>query len=188
MAAAPGRKRRWPPRQVRLFARRKRERLIDDGPARRIHKARRALHEAKLGHSDKATRAAAEHQVNASDVGLPKNLLLGHQDRACRSRAFRSEVLAPGDEIHVEGIADPSHGTADIAEAEKSQRPATEVFANGLLPTSLGHEMTDIRKDQRPSQLDLGAWQITASQVSIRDLYSVGGCSTGSARALLVIW
>src|SRR5260370_34472061 len=59
--------------------------LIDDWPARRIHKARRPFHEAKLGRSDKTTRAAAEHQVNADDVGLTKKLLLGHQDRVCPS-------------------------------------------------------------------------------------------------------
>ncbi len=160
MGAAPGRKRRWPPAKFAFSQGVNESGLIDDWPARRIHKARRPLHEAKLGRSDKTTRPAAEHQVNADDVGLPKKLLLGHQDRVCRSRAFRGKVLAPGDEIHAERLADPSHGTANIAEAEKSQRPAVEVFANGLLPTaaahsrSLGHEMTGIRQDQGPSQLD----------------------------------
>src|SRR5260370_11931892 len=64
--------------------------LIDDWPARRIHKARRPLHEAKLGRSDKTTRPAAEHQVNADDVGfLQKNLLVG-QNRRSPSRPPRA--------------------------------------------------------------------------------------------------
>jgi hypothetical protein len=100
--------------------------------------------------------------VNGDDICLLKKLLLRHENRVYRRRAFSSEVLTPSDKIHAEGLADPSNGTADIAEAKKAQCPAVEVFADRLLPTAAAnscgfhYEMARIREDQRPGQLDRG--------------------------------
>src|ERR1700731_1147864 len=93
-------------------------------------------------------------------MSASKKLLLGYEDHLRRRRPFDGEVLAQGDQIHAGGLANPSHGSADIAEAEKTQRPAVEIFANRLLPTAaaysrnLVYKMTRVREDQGPSQFD----------------------------------
>jgi hypothetical protein len=46
------------------------------------------------------------------------------------------KILAPGDHLHTEGIADLCHRTPDIAETQDTERPPSHVITDRLLPSA----------------------------------------------------
>src|SRR3954469_16314218 len=97
--------------------------------------------------------------MNREDVGAREELVPGDQDGAGRGGALGGEVLAPGDELHAEGLADGRHAQPEASEAEDRERPAVQGGADRALPAALAHalmllrEMAHAGEDQRPGEL-----------------------------------
>ena len=105
-----------------VFKRRNEIGLDDDRSPRGIYQARRRLHEPQFRGADKASRPAAEHKMNRDDIRLLEQFVLRDEFGADFGRALAREILAPGDHLHTEGVADPCHGAADVAESALVQR------------------------------------------------------------------
>src|SRR6516164_6765508 len=122
--------------------------LDHDRPARCIHKSGRWLHECQLRCAHKPARSGAEHQMDADEIRLSEEFVLRYKQSSRCRRALGGEVLAPGDDGHAEGFADLRHCASNVAEAEQSQCPTTEIIADEALPSTasqrciLVHEMT----------------------------------------------
>src|ERR1700722_11467618 len=81
--------------------------LDHDRSARSIYEAPRWLHERQCRGADEAARPVAEHQMNGDDIRFLEQLVLRDECGADFGRALGREILAPGDHLHAEGIADP---------------------------------------------------------------------------------
>jgi hypothetical protein len=47
--------------------------------------------------------------------------------------------LAPSDEIHVKGFADPCDGAPDVTKAEQAEHLTAEIVADETLPSAPAH-------------------------------------------------
>jgi hypothetical protein len=56
--------------------------------------------------------------MDGKNIRFPEQFVLPHVLGARCSGLFRGEVFAPGDNSHAEGMPDPSHLAADIAQTE----------------------------------------------------------------------
>ena len=74
--------------------------------------------------------------MDRDDIRLSEQLILRDECGAHFSRALGREILAPGDHIHTEGLADLRHRAADVAEAEDPERPPGHVITDRLLPSA----------------------------------------------------
>src|SRR5439155_25133768 len=98
--------------------------------------------------------------MDGDDIRLLEQLVLRDECGAHFSRALGREILAPCDYLHTEGVADPRHRTADIAETQDTERPPGHVITDRLLPSApaqrraLGNEIAGAAQAQRPGQLD----------------------------------
>ena len=98
--------------------------------------------------------------MDTDEIRLSEQLVLRYKQRSRCRRAFGGEVLAPGDDGHAEGFADLRDSASNVAEAEQSQCPSTEIIADEALPSTasqrciLVHEMTRAGQYESPSQLD----------------------------------
>src|ERR1700722_7985640 len=110
-----------------------------DRPARCVHKPRRRLHEGELRGTNESARAAAEHKVNADDIGLPKKLVLRKQTDSYGCGTIGGEVLAPGDDRHAEGFADAGNCTSDVTKAEHAECAPAQILADEALPSAGAH-------------------------------------------------
>src|SRR4029077_8040751 len=69
------------------------------------------------------------------------------------------EVLAPGDDLHAEGLADRADLGAELAEAEQAERLALEAGADRRLPLALApsailaRDVAGEGEDETPGQL-----------------------------------
>src|SRR3954468_14884850 len=72
--------------------------------------------------------------MDRQEIRLPEQILLRHQRGAAGFRLFFGEILAPGNQVHADGFADPTDLAAKLAEAEKPQRFAGELDAERRLP------------------------------------------------------
>src|SRR4029077_4005290 len=113
-------------------------------------------HECQFRRGDKAARPSTEHQMDRDDIRLLEQLVLRDECGAHFSRALGREILAPGDHLHTEGVADPSHRTADVAETQDTERPPGHAITYRLLPSAtaqrrvLDDEITGTAQDKRP--------------------------------------
>src|SRR3977135_1338828 len=73
--------------------------------------------------------------MDGDDIRLLKQLVPRDECGTHFSRAPGCEILAPGDHLHTEGIADPCHRTADVAETQDTERPPGHVITDRLLPS-----------------------------------------------------
>jgi hypothetical protein len=54
--------------------------------------------------------------VDGHDIRPPKKSALRHKLGARGLRRFRSQIVAPGNDLHAEGTADPRDLSTDVAE------------------------------------------------------------------------
>ena len=92
----------------------------------------------------------------------PNRFVLLDPPHADLGRRLGGQVLAPGDHLHVEGLAIVSHALADAAEAEQAKGAAGQDRADGGLPAALAQRPV-FRRDvahggdhQAPGQLGRG--------------------------------
>jgi hypothetical protein len=83
-----------------------------------------------------ASHPAAEHQMDRDDIGHPEQLVLRDERGADFSPPLGREILAPGDDLHPESVADLRHRTADVAETQEPERPPGHVIADRPLPSA----------------------------------------------------
>src|SRR5512146_1162684 len=132
--------------------------LIDDRPARGVDKERRRLHQGQLPRADQPGRPPAELVVHRDDIGDGEQFVLADRRDAGRRRGLRPQVLAPGEHLHAERLADPRHGPTDVPEPDDAERPAAQPEAHRVLPAAApdgGVLLRDVprhREDQRPGQ------------------------------------
>src|SRR3954453_23066019 len=72
--------------------------------------------------------------MDRQKVRLPEQVLLRHQRRTAGLGLFFGEVLAPGDQIHADRLADLANLAAELAEAQKPERLAGKLDAERRLP------------------------------------------------------
>src|SRR5258707_8874374 len=98
--------------------------------------------------------------MDGDDLRLLKQFVLRDKYGTDFSRAPGCEILAPGDHLHAEGVADPCHRTADVAETQDTERPPGHVITHRLLPSAaaqrrvLGDEIAGTAQDKGPGQFD----------------------------------
>ena len=68
------------------------------------------------GGANETTRPAAENEVDRDDVRASEQFLLRDKFGAYFGCPLGRQILTPGNHVHVECLADPRHGAADIAE------------------------------------------------------------------------
>ena len=88
--------------------------------------------------------------ASSRSVSWESSRLLRHQHGACRFGALGREVLAPGDEIHVKGFADPCDGAPDVTKAEQAEHLTAEIVADETLPSARAHRGILIDEMTRP--------------------------------------
>src|SRR6267154_6363728 len=98
--------------------------------------------------------------MDGDDIRLSEQLVPRDECGAHFSRAPGREILAPGDHLHTEGLADLRHRTADVAETQDTERPSGHVITDRLLPSTATHrrvlcdEIAGTAKDKCPGQFD----------------------------------
>ena len=80
--------------------------------------------------------AVAELQVDGQDVGVGEELVLADQGCTALGGAFFSEVLAPSDDFHVEGVAYRGDLRAQAAQAQDAEDFAVDADAYRGLPAT----------------------------------------------------
>src|SRR5262249_58622842 len=83
---------------------------------------------------DEPARALRQHHVDADEIGLPEQVLLADIVDARLLALLGRQVLAPGDRLHAEGLADHGGAGAQPAEAKDAQRRALELRPQRALP------------------------------------------------------
>src|SRR5262245_35257925 len=96
----------------------------DDRPARGVDQVGRLLHQPEFARGDEAAVALAELHVDRQEVGVPEQVVLRDVFDTDLLAALGREILAPGDALHAERLADAGRPRAELAEAEKAQRLA----------------------------------------------------------------
>ena len=74
--------------------------------------------------------------MQRDDISGGEQLFLGHRPNAELGRVLRLQVLAPRDDVHAEGEADPRDLAAEFAEANGSQPCTSEFKAERALPSA----------------------------------------------------
>src|ERR1700674_685557 len=93
-------------------------------------------------------------------IPLTEQLVPRNECGAHFSRAPGREILAPGDHLHTEGVADLCDRTADVAQTQDTERPSGQVITDRLLPSAaaqrrvLGDEIAGAAQDECPGQFD----------------------------------
>ena len=91
--------------------------------------------------------------MDGDHIRLLEQLVPRDERGAHFSRALGRKILAPGDHLHAEGVADLCHRTADIAETQDAERPPGHVITDRLLPSAaaqrgvLGGEIAGTAQD-----------------------------------------
>src|SRR4029078_10221877 len=117
------------------------ERLLYDGRgARGIDHISRLFHRPEFFRTDESARAVTQHNMDRDEIGVAEQIVLGEVVRAGSFRLVLGQVLAPGDGLHAEGLADRPGTLAEFAEAENAEGEAFEVAADGHLPGRAGLE------------------------------------------------
>ena len=111
--------------------------FVDDGPPGDVHQVGRGLHQGQFAGGDQSPAAVAEHHMDRDDVRIFEQGVFVHQGGLAFLGPLGGHVLAPGDDVHVEGRADPGHERPDMAQTEKTQGLALEAHADGGAPTAL---------------------------------------------------
>jgi hypothetical protein len=98
--------------------------------------------------------------MDGDDIRLSEQLILRDECGAHFGRAPGREILAPGDHLHTEGVADLRHRTADVAETQDPERPPGHVITDRLLPSAaaqrrvLGDKIAGTAQNKCPGQFD----------------------------------
>ena len=74
-----------------------------------------------------------ERAADREHVGLAEQLLEADQAHAELLRDLGIGVGVVGDELHAEGLGEPEHLGADVADAELAERPADQADAHVLV-------------------------------------------------------
>src|SRR5262245_46289964 len=72
--------------------------------------------------------------MNREEVGLAEQLFLADPHGAARLGLLVGQILAPGDQVHADRLADLADLAAELAEAEQAERLAAELDAERRLP------------------------------------------------------
>ena len=59
--------------------------------------------------SDETPRPGAQNQMNRKNVGAGQEFVFTDQGRAALSRALGGQILTPGNDVHLKGVADSGH-------------------------------------------------------------------------------
>ena len=101
--------------------------------------------------------------MDGDDIRLLKQLVPRDKCGTDFSCAPGCEILAPGDHLHTEGLADLCHRTADVAETQDTERPPGHVITDRLLPSAaaqrgvLGDEIAGTAQDKGQVSSIVGA-------------------------------
>ena len=122
-----------------LFVERVEQRLfLDDRPARGVDHVGSLLHQAEFFGGDEAAGAVAELKMHRDDVGVAEQVVLGDVFGADLLASLRRQILAPGDHLHAERLADTGGPRAELAEPEHAECLAFDVHAERVLPRHAG--------------------------------------------------
>ena len=110
--------------------------------------------------------------MDGDNIRLPEQLVLRDQLGADFSRALGGEILAPGDHLHAEGVADPRYRAADVAETHNSERPADHVITDRLLPSAPRSDMFSATRLRAPPRM-----RAQVSSIRMKDLHAPLFCS-----------
>src|SRR3954470_8877847 len=137
--------------------------FLDQRRAARVDEDRRRLHVREVLALDDAARGIDQAHVQAEDVALGEELLLGGSDGIAVGRGLVARLFArPDQHLHAERLADLRHLGADAAVAEDAERLAAHGGADTDLPFAgfqRGHLLRQVArrgKDQRPGHLRSG--------------------------------
>src|ERR1700733_9280109 len=107
----------------------------------------------------RAHRRPSDHTYDGDNIRVLEHLMLRDERGADFSRPLGREILAPGDHLHIEGVADLRHRAADVAETYETERPPGHVIADCLLPSAAAQrrvftdEIAGAGQDKRPGTL-----------------------------------
>ena len=102
--------------------------FINNRPARRVDQAGRWLDQFEFGSSDQVLCAGTQDEVDRNYVRLAEQFVFRNQSPSRRFSNLRSHVLAPRDDLHTEGKANPRDLPADIAKPYDSQTFAAKML------------------------------------------------------------
>jgi hypothetical protein len=74
--------------------------------------------------------------MHRDNIRSPEQLFLREQRGVRLGGAIGRQVLASGDRLHAERLADACHCATDIAEARHTECPPSHVVADAALPTA----------------------------------------------------
>ena len=119
--------------------------LVDQRSTRGVDEIGAWLHQRQFMRADDAAGAFAQHQMQADDVACGKQLvLLDARDADVRGR-LGGQVLAPGDDVHLQRLRDAGDLAADLAEADEAERAAVKLNAEARLPAALADQAVLVR-------------------------------------------
>ena len=134
-------------------------RFLDDGATGGVDEEGRRLHFGEFAGADETPCAVAQHGMDGDHVAGREQFLEAHLPDADFGAALPGQVLAPGDDVHLERLADRGHPGADLAETDHPQHPALDRPAKRRLPSALAgrpvlfRNVAHERQDQGPGQL-----------------------------------
>ena len=108
--------------------------LVRNRPARGVDEIRGRFHQRQFGRADQAAGAVGQLHMDGDEIGLLEQFFFGHQRGAGFLGFFGGEVLAPGDHLHVERVADARDALPELAQADDAERLAVKVDAQCRLP------------------------------------------------------
>jgi hypothetical protein len=108
--------------------------LVHQRPARGVHQNAVGAQEFQLGLAHDALRTGRQAQVEGGDVGISKELILGHLPHPCPGGGLIGQVLAPREHVHAKRLAVGSHPAADLAQAHHPEGLAGQFEPHRALP------------------------------------------------------
>ncbi len=99
--------------------------------------------------------------MDGDEIRVAEKVVLGNVVRARGLGFLFGQVLAPGDSLHAEGLADRGRTLAKLAKAEDAEREAFEVASDRRLPRRAAFqpcilETDSARKLQHQAEGDAG--------------------------------
>src|SRR5262249_6836856 len=121
-----------------------------------------------------ARRAAAQDNVDGDEICVAEKIVLGDVISACGFGLFFGQVLAPGNGLHAEGLADCCRALAELAETKDAEREAFEVTSDRRLPRRAGFQPSIFKADpagefQHQAEGDPSGWAADRAGPADRD-------------------
>ena len=79
--------------------------------------------------------------MDGDEIGAREQLVLGYPPRPDLGRARLGQVLAPGQEVHAERLAEARDLGADVAEPDDAERGAMQIAPDPDLPAAGPHRV-----------------------------------------------